>query len=268
MFLRRFAWFITDIFEIFSCKRQSTTPGKRLRFMVGPFNDPATYEQDAKDFIESVLSRIKLPNNSKVLEVGCGSGRLIFELFRNKPKYHYFGFDIIPELIRWSKHISTRLHGKFEFTHANIYNSLYNPNGVSKGSKYAFPYDDDMFDIVIVQSVFTHMLTDDIENYLDEIYRVLKPSGKVITTWFLINKNSLREIRKGNSDFTFKHRNSNEYINDNLHPEAAVAYRENFIFSLLKNQGYKLDENMPKYGKWCGGKGLVYQDLLIMSKNL
>ena len=48
----------------------------------------------------------------------------------------------------------------------------------TKASEYTFPYEDGEFDVVVLTSVFTHMLPDDVAHYLDEIARVLKPGGR------------------------------------------------------------------------------------------
>lgn len=248
--------------------RLPTTPGRKLRYMVGPFRYSKDYENDAKDFVQKVINKVKITSKSKILEVGCGSGRLIFELYKHNPKCSYYGFDIISDLIDWSNKASSKLKGNFTFNHANIYNSLYNPGGVVKASDLIFPYEDNFFDLIIVQSVFTHMLAKDVNNYLNEVFRVLKPGGKVVTTWFLINNTSKIQIKSQKSDFKFSHKYKSEYINDKIYPEAAVAYNEKKVLPLMCGKNFKLLKGMPVYGKWSGLEGLVYQDLIILSKQL
>ena len=41
-------------------------------------------------------------------------------------------------------------------------------------------------DVAFLTSVFTHMLPEDVEHYLDELARVLKPGGRTLITWFLL----------------------------------------------------------------------------------
>ena len=61
----------------------------------------------------------------------------------------------------------------------------------------AFPCADNSFDLVFLTSVFTHMFAGDVENYLSEISRVLKPGGKCLITWFLLDEVSRKSGEPG-----------------------------------------------------------------------
>ena len=260
--------YFTDRIELFFNMRKTTTPGKKLRLLVGPFSDPRKYETDAEDFIDKMLKLVKISNNSRILEVGCGSGRLIFELHSRYPQSHLYGFDIIHSLIEWADMCSERLNGKFNFEYLNVYNKLYNPKGNESGSKIRFNYPDNYFNLIIVQSVFTHMKYDDILNYLNEISRVLSPKGKAVITFFLINDKSKLAIAKHLSDFNFRKKMKHEYLNDEKYPEAAIAYDEDIVIEMLDKTRLKSLQDGVRYGKWFGDNGFVYQDLLLVGKNL
>ena len=45
----------------------------------------------------------------------------------------------------------------------------YNPNGKFESKTFKFPYEDNYFDFVYLLSVFTHMYTPDIENFLKKL---------------------------------------------------------------------------------------------------
>jgi ubiquinone/menaquinone biosynthesis C-methylase UbiE len=53
-----------------------------------------------------------------------------------------------------------------------------------QAAQYPFPFADSSFDFVYLVSVFTHMLPADMEHYLSEISRVLKPAAKCAVSFF------------------------------------------------------------------------------------
>ncbi len=57
---------------------------------------------------------------------------------------------------------------------------------------------------VLLTSVFTHMLPQDMDNYLSEVARVLKPDGRCLITYFLLNPESLALIDAEESSFNFQ----------------------------------------------------------------
>jgi SAM-dependent methyltransferase len=120
----------------------------------------------------------RLEPHEKVLDVGCGCGRVAVSLIGYlNSSGQYEGFDIIKEFIDWLQANVTPKYPNFRFRHANIWNSSYNPNGKILASKYKFPYRNESFDIVYLASVFTHMLPQDLENYLSEISLCLSPEA-------------------------------------------------------------------------------------------
>lgn len=118
-----------------------------------------------------------------MLDVGCGSGRMALPLtgYLNS-EGRYAGFDISQKAIAWCQEHITSAHPNFQFEVSDIYNSLYNPKGKYQSLDFRFPYPDASFDVVFLTSVFTHMFPPDVEHYLDEISRVLKPGGRCLCT--------------------------------------------------------------------------------------
>lgn len=141
-----------------------------------------------------------------MLDVGCGSGRMALPLtgYLNS-EGRYAGFDISQKAIAWCQEHITSAHPNFQFEVSDIYNSLYNPKGKYQSLDFRFPYPDASFDVVFLTSVFTHMFPPDVEHYLDEISRVLKPGGRCLCTYFLLNDESLAHIAEGKSAHNFQH---------------------------------------------------------------
>jgi SAM-dependent methyltransferase len=103
--------------------------------------------------------------SGRVLDLGCGPGRVIDCYADVFPKSKLFGCDIDPEAIEWaSKNLSER--ASFDV----------NPAGGR------LPYPDEYFDTIYSISIFTHLPEEIQFPLLREIRRVLKPGGYLITT--------------------------------------------------------------------------------------
>jgi len=168
--------------------------------------------------------------------------------------------------VRWcQRRISSRFPN-FHFQVADIYNPAYNPRGRYKAREYVFPYGDNAFDFVFATSVFTHMLPQDMERYLTEIVRVLKPGGRCLVTFFLLSPQSLELIAKKQSTLDFAYGLEGYRTISREVPESAVAYDEEYVRSLVAQLGAEI--NAPvHYGFWCGrDKFLSKQDIIVAHK--
>ena len=107
------------------------------------------------------------------------------------------------------------------------------------------------------------MLPKGMENYLSEISRVLKPNGKWLISFFLVNEEALTNIQEGNSTSDFNYVKGECRIDTNSIPGSSVSYDESFIRrTLIKNM---LSIPIPVlYSSWCGRKTfLSYQDNIL-----
>ena len=215
-----------------------------------------------------VLGRLK-PHH-RVLDVGCGIGRMAAPLTKFLgPTGSYDGFDIVPMGIEWCQQNITPRYPNFKFQLANIHNQTYNPQGTVKDYEYKFPYPDNTFDFIFLTSVFTHMLPQGLENYLAEIARVLKPGGRSLLTYFLLDKSSTGKIDKARLQMEdFKKVNDIYWAGNPDVPEAQIGYQESYIRDLYAK--YRLDwEFPPIYGNWSGREdGLSVQDFIVGRKPL
>ena len=108
------------------------------------------------------LKHFGLKEDSYVIDVGCGSGRLAKPL-SSYLKGPYLGIDIVPELVEHAKTIVGRPDWRF---------------AVAEGLR--IPEKDGVADFVCFFSVFTHLLLEQTYVYLQEAKRVLKPGGRVV----------------------------------------------------------------------------------------
>lgn len=225
------------------------------------------YEAIGEEFFSYFKSLIDLKPRHHVLDVGCGFGRLSLPLTRYlSNEGSYTGFDIIKSEIDWAKeHISSKF-SNFTFQHFKVLNNIYNTDGVN-ASGFTFPYENESFDFVFLNSVFTHMLPSDVENYMLEIRRVLKHDGKCLITFFLLNNYSNSQIQSDNSLMDFKYEMDGFSTIDINAPEEAIAYDEDVVKMYFDKCNLKIIEPIH-YGSWCGGsKYLSFQDIIIATKH-
>jgi SAM-dependent methyltransferase len=220
-----------------------------------------------KSFFDHFTKIGGLQPNHRVLDVGCGCGRMAVPMIPFlKDTGEYWGFDIVPAAIEWSRSHITAHHPRFHFDVADIYNKLYNPGGKTLSLEYRFPHADNFFDFTLLTSVFTHMLAADMEHYLAEISRTLKPGGRCMISFFLLNAEARGLMAAGNANPTFDHPQPGCTISNPEYPEAAVAYDEPRVRKLLAQHGLRLIEPVH-FGSWCGrATHLNYQDIILATK--
>ncbi len=216
-----------------------------------------------KYFIEFV----DLSPDERVLDVGCGVGRMAVPLTTYlSSDGEYWGFDIVRDWIAWCSSKISTCYPNFHFHWSDLFNGKYNPKGKVKSSEYRFPYEDEYFHFVFAASVFTHMLLEDMKNYLTEIARVLKPEERCLMTFFLLNEESKRLMDSGSSDLQFTVDVGSCFTVDGDEPESAIAYDEELILSLFESSRLRILEPI-RYGSWAGrGRCLSYQDIVLAIK--
>lgn len=116
-----------------------------------------------KEEIARLLENTSL-DGKRVLEVGCGTGYLCFEIANMFPEAEILGTDLSEAFI----------------SHANRIKELENFDNVQfePADALYLPYDDNSFDFVF--SFFTAHWVEEPVRYLREMERVLKPDGILI----------------------------------------------------------------------------------------
>jgi SAM-dependent methyltransferase len=216
------------------------------------------------EFLRLFIELGGLRPDERVLDVGCGVGRIARPLTGYlQDRGSYDGFDVARAPVRWCRRHYARAHPNFTFTHANVSNSSYNPSGTAPAERFTFPYPPASFDFVFLTSVFTHMLASAVERYMHEIARVLAPGGRCLLTFFLLNEESRRLIGEGRSTQPFELSAASYAIVDAEHPEAAVAFDQEWVLSRLAAAGLRARAPI-RHGSWCGRPEFTsYQDILI-----
>jgi len=100
-----------------------------------------------------------------ILDIGCGTGRLLVGWHCDDPRRQLVGTDINPELIAWSRSNLAEV-GRWEV------NDVRPPLDLAAES----------FDLIVLASVFTHLSLDNQKAWLEEVHRLLRPAGHALTT--------------------------------------------------------------------------------------
>src|SRR3990167_2793396 len=103
-------------------------------------------------------SLIDQANKARILDVGFGTGELIIERVSAVKKPEIYAVEIDQKFFKEVKNRGIKV------TKANI----------AKG----FPYKDNFFDIVSANQIIEHVV--DVDFFIEEIYRVLKPKGYLV----------------------------------------------------------------------------------------
>lgn len=217
-------------------------------------------------FLRHFRELCSLTPDEAVLDVGCGVGRMAVPLARYMSTAgRYEGFDIMRKNVRWCQRAITSRWPHFHFQHADIYNREYNPDGSVNAHEYRFPYPNGTFDFALLTSVFTHLMPPDAAHYLSEVGRVLKPGGRCLATFNLLNADSDALIDAGKCKHTMQPRDGIIRVHCREVPEACIALDEAFVRASAAKAALTVDA--VRYGTWCGrDPGFEFQDLLILRK--
>lgn len=200
-----------------------------------------------RSHLDYFIKVLGLKPSDNVLEIGSGNGRIASSLTSYLENGSYIGVDIMKPFIKWCQE-AYRDYDRFTFKHINIYNKYYNKFAFKKSRNFKFPFESEKFDFIYLTSVFTHMHSKDINNYLSEIGRMLKPGGIVFITYFLINEETKKLMKEGKSMRSFKTYTEFSYTDNPKNPESAIAFDEVFIKSLYSKNNLKISN--ISLGKW------------------
>ncbi len=261
LFVRRIYFLPIDTYELIMGKRPSGVPPRGKIFI--SYSEYAMQGEKILDYFQEFGG---LQPDHAVLDIGCGFGQMAAPLTRFlTEKGTYDGFDIVKIRIDWcNKHISNQ-HPNFRFQYTYPYNPHYNSTDKAVAGNFNFPYEDSKFDFVFLTSVFTHMMPTEVDHYINEIVRVMKPGARCFMSIFIVNCVSEDLMIKKPTHMNFPINKGFYRLQSAQVDTSYVAYDEEWLLEKLKNAGMKMDS--IQYGQWCGRDHFLdYKDMLICSK--
>jgi SAM-dependent methyltransferase len=159
-----------------------------------------------------------------------------------------------------TRRISSRFPG-FRFTWVPLHNDLYTAGG-ARAAEFTFPYADADFDFAWATSVFTHMDRDEVARYLAETRRVMRPGGRFLATFFLMDSEAERASWGGTYGFPVQ-RDGVWYMDPEV-VGANVAFRPEDVETMARSAGWSGVE--IHFGRWSGrgGTTLDFQDVVLL----
>jgi SAM-dependent methyltransferase len=218
------------------------------------------------DELAGLLVAYGMTADSAVLDAGCGYGRLALGLLHSTDhRGPYLGFDILPRQIEWCRTTITPSFPKIRFAHLDIRNGRYNPRGTIEPTEASFPARSARTDVCALFSVFTHLYRPDIERYLDEIRRVLRPGGVAVTTWLLFDEARLPQATSPAALYPMVHvLDDVTRYSEEGDPLRAIAYEEEAVRGMAR--AARLEVLTVEHGTWAGEPGRVTQDLVVLRR--
>ena len=242
-------------------------PPENLRVWVGPFADGDLFRESGNETVCSIVELCGLDSDARVLEVGCGCGRVAAALAPHlSEKARYDGFDVAAPLINWCRQELEPRLPQFHFRLADeVFAGGHNPTGYKNAAAFDFPYANDMFDLAILCSVLTHMLPDSIENYLWQTARVLAPGGSAFLSVLLFDRAAEIAVRSGTTIFEFRHKIGPCLTFDAQHPEEGIACEESWFLQEVDRAGLRLAD--IRRGNWRTVRShAITQDYMVAKK--
>ena len=263
LLVRKIVYYPIDILESLSNKNKNIPKKGDIFIGSGDFVAQGKQQLD----LLTTYGGLKPENN--VLDIGSGIGRTAYSLktFLNKTA-KYEGFDVVEKGVVWCQKNISNEYQNFNFTYTPLNNDLYFLTD-KKAEKFKFPYENDSFETVFLFSVFTHMQPIEVQNYLNEIQRVLKPNGKCLSTFFVYNSENEQHISENLGEFNFTFLKDGFRLMNEKVPSANIAFSENKLNEMLKIAG--LNKINQVNGFWKSKENTNnlqdYQDVIVLEKN-
>lgn len=115
-------------------------------------------------FKSRLIEQAGIQAGQRVLDLGCGTGTLALMVKRSQPDVEVVGLDADPQMLKVATAKAARETMAVKF---------------DQGMAFSLPYPDDSFDRVLSSLMIHHLKTPDKGKTAREVYRILKPGGRL-----------------------------------------------------------------------------------------
>jgi ubiquinone/menaquinone biosynthesis C-methylase UbiE len=129
------------------------------------YQEPGYYPilQYRHNYILKRIAELNLPENVKILDIGCGPGQMIADLMQKR--YELWGIDISEQMIDIAKR-KCAINKPDSAVHFAV------------GNIEGLEFEDNFFDVIICSGVVEYLKDD--SRWIKELLRVLKPGGVLL----------------------------------------------------------------------------------------
>jgi SAM-dependent methyltransferase len=219
-------------------------PPPDLRYCGPDFQDDAVFLESGCVEARRLQDRFGITTTSRILEVGCGPGRLPIGILATQGAIdRYDGVDIDAASVAWCRRNITRSHPPFRFHVVDARHDRYRPGGRPMDASFRLPFEDATFDLVYLHSVFANLVAEDIRIYCREFSRLLRPGGHVFATAFVEDDVPPATV------------NPTDYHLRSSGPLHLVRYERGHFLDLVRQPGLEVEE--LSHGTELGGQSHV-----------
>ena len=144
-------------------------PAARFHLLTPSFDLLCVLSGLGTRFAERIVRRVQIPLEARVLEAGCGTGRLARAVKLGHPDVEVIGLDADPRILTLARRKAARRDLDVKFF---------------EGLIEAMPFPDDSFDLLFSVLVLHHLPEEAKAQACREMFRVLRPGGRLILTDF------------------------------------------------------------------------------------
>ncbi len=146
--------------------RKKFIPAARFHLLTPLFDGLCSIVGLGGKYRQRVVAMLDIPPQKReVLDAGCGSGSLTIEVKRKFPNSVLSAVDADSRILEIAKKKAVTMQQEILFR---------------KSFLQEMPFEDYSFDVVYSSLVFHHLNSDTKMRAMKEIYRVLKPKGKLV----------------------------------------------------------------------------------------
>jgi len=207
-----------DIFPRWFNANYRRLPPNHMRIRVGGgnriFGNQPHFLLAAPAFWIAAFAKFSLSLDSRILDLGSGCGRYAHHL-RDldvqgiKFNGEYVGIDVDDEMLDWCRE---NYDARFRFIKSTHASTSYKASGTA--ATFEIPEPDASFDFIFSRSLFTHLLEKEMQQYLSESWRLLRPGGAAHHSFFCVDAMPQSYGRR----HTFAHRRGAAHIESEAQP--------------------------------------------------
>ena len=194
----RFPWRRTLL-----CKRDHVALPPPMLRAAGPlFKGDRAFRNFATSDV-ALMERHTSLAGKRILDFGCGSGRLYFGLTQRSEPSSYLGADIRSDSIVWARRHIASANPRFSFRQIDIQHDRYNPGGTLNNDAWRDAVRQ-QFDVIYSYSVLSHLAENEAHTVLSMFAERLPVDGWLFVTAFVAEQAENVVINPADAGFSIK----------------------------------------------------------------